>query len=409
MSRLRDKRVWAGVGVLLAGVLVFLNTLTGEDLAGVPTLKLAKGTFQVTLFENGEVQAARGEKLGAPQIGGQLKITKLWPEGEKVETGCLLLQFDQSQFEKGLRDSEGELEKAKIDLIKGKASQEQQLSDLEANITQQEASLELAKLKLKLNEYGTPIEKETAGIELAQAQRALEQAHKDFEVRKLINQVEMAKLQLSITQAQKNYDRAKDDYNKLTMYSTRPGIVVYEKIRKGPNRREKVKVGDQVWGGQALLILPDLSAMQVISQVGEMDVQRVKSGQQALVCLDAYPGPVFHGKVSSIAPMANPEEDAPNVQTFELVIDIQEQDGRLRPGMSASVEIVTDTIDNALSLPLEALREQDGHTLVYRLRGDDLEPVRIRLGLRNAVAAVVDSGLEEGAILALKPPAQTEE
>lgn len=410
MTRFRDKRVWAGVGVLLlAGVLVFLNTLTGADLAGIPTLKLAKGTFQVTLFENGEIQAARGEKVATPEIGGRLKITHLWPEGEKVEVGDLLLQFDKAAFEKNLRDTAGELEKVKADLDKGQVSQEQQLSDLETGITQQEASLELAKLKLKQQEFGTPLDKEKAEIELGQAERALEQARRDFEVRKLINRVELAKLQLTIAQTQKNYDRVKKEYDQLEVHATRPGIVVYEKINKGGGRKEKVKVGDNPWGGQTLLTLPDLDAMQVISQVGEMDVQQVQPGQQVLVRLDAFPGPIFHGQVARVAPMANPQEDAPNVQVFELVVDIKEQDDRLRPGMSASIEIVIDTVEEALFLPLEAVREQEGHALAYRLRGDDLEPMKIRLGLRNAVAAVVDSGLEEGEVVALKPPVQQEE
>jgi len=401
---LRDKRLWAGAGaLLLAGIAIALNTLGGPDLDDIPTHEVKRAPFNIVLFENGEVMAARGEKVGTPQIGGQLKITKLWPEGEKVEVGSLLLQFDQTQFEKGVRDAEGELEKVRADLEKGVVSHAQQLSDLEANIARQEAGMELARLRLKQAEYGTLNDQEETKIGLEQARRALEQARKDFEVRKLINQVELAKLQLSIAQSQQNHDRVKDDYAKLTVYATRPGIVVYEKIRKGPNRREKVKVGDQVWGGQPLLTLPDLSAMQVVSQVGEMDVQQVKSGLPVLVRLDAFPGPVFHGQVTKVAPMANPEEDAPNVQVFELVVDIKEQDDRLRPGMSAAIEIIVDTVADALSVPLEALRELDGHTIVYRLRGRSLEPVAVKLGRRNAVAAVVDSGLEEGAILALKP------
>lgn len=409
MTQFRDKRIWAGAGVLLAGVLVFLNTLTGEDLAGVPTLKLTRATFQVTLFENGEIRAAKGEKVATPEVGGRLKITNLWPEGQKVEVGDLLLQFDKAQFEKNLRDTEGELEKVKADLEKGQVSQEQQLSDLETGIIQQEASLELAKLTLKMQEYGTPLEKEQAQIGLEQTQRAVEQAHKDFEVRKLVNRVEMAKLQLTIAQTQKNYDRVKKEYEQLDVRATRPGIVVYEKINKGGGRKEKVKVGDQPWGGQTLLTLPDLDAMQVLSQVGEMDVQQVQPGQPVLVRLDAFPGPVFHGQVAKVAPMANPEEDAPNVQVFELVVDIKEQDDRLRPGMSAAIEIVVDTLANALSVPLEALHLQDGQALAYRLRGGDLEPVKIRLGLRNTVAAVVDSGLDEGEVIALRPPVQKEE
>ncbi|MSR83110.1 MAG: HlyD family efflux transporter periplasmic adaptor subunit [Candidatus Latescibacteria bacterium] len=410
MRRLRDKRVWAGVGVLLAGVLVFLRTLTGEDLAGMPTCQATKGAFQVTLLESGELQAARGEKISTPRIeGGDLKIVHLWPEGEKVAVGDLLLQFDKTELENNMRYIAGELEKSEADLSKGQAAQEQQLSQLESGIAQQDATLELAQLKLKQTDYGTPYEKAEAEIGLGQAQRALEQAKRDFEARKLINRVELAKLQLSITQAQKNYDRAKSDYDRLSVFATRPGILVYEKVNRGGGRMEKVKVGDNVWGNMTLLSLPDLEAMQVLAKVGEIDITRIQPGQPVLIRLDAFPGPVFHGQVAQVAPMANPDMDAPNVQVFALVVDIKEQDDRLRPGMSASIEIVIDTVPDALSVPLEALREERSHSLVYRREGRGLEPVHVRVGKRNAVAAVIDSGLEEGAVLALKPPAQNEE
>lgn len=410
MTGFRGKRIWAGAGVLIAGVLFFLRTLTGEDLVGVPTFQATKGAFQVTLLESGELQAARGEKISTPRIeGGDLKIVYLWPEGEKVAVGDLLLQFDKTELENNMRYIAGELEKSEADLSKGQAAQEQQLSQLESNISQQDATLELAQLKLKQTDYGTPYEKAEAEIGLGQAQRALEQAKRDFEARKLINKVELAKLQLSITQAQKNYDRAKSDYDRLSVFATRPGILVYEKVNRGGGRMEKVKVGDNVWGNMTLLSLPDLEAMQVIAKVGEIDITRIQPGQLVLIRLDAFPGPVFHGQVARVAPMANPDMDAPNVQVFELVVDIKEQDDRLKPGMSASIEIVVDTVPDALSVPLEALREAKGRSLVYRREGRSLDPVQVRVSKRNAVAAVIDSGLEEGAILALKPPAQNEE
>ncbi|MCC7264785.1 MAG: efflux RND transporter periplasmic adaptor subunit [Candidatus Latescibacteria bacterium] len=400
----RDKRLWAGVGVLLLiGVAIAMNTLGGPDIAGIPTYQVTKGPFNVVLFENGEVQAARGEKVVTPRVRGQLKIVDLWPEGAHVETGDLILQFEKSEFEKELRDAEGEMAKDQADLSRTDATQAQQLDDLKTNIAQQEASLELAQLKLRQSKYNTPNEKEIAQINLDQTRRALEQANKDYEVRKLVNKVEMAKIEVRISQTRKNYDRRKKDYDQLTVFAARPGIVVYEKIEKSGGKVEKVKVGDQVWGGQPLLILPDLSAMQVVSQVGEMDVQQVAPGQPVLVRLDAFPGPVFHGKVARIAPMANPQLDAPNVQVFEMLVDIEGQDERLKPGMSASVEIVVKTVPDALAVPLEALQVEEGRTLVYRLRGKTPKPVEVKVGERNAVAAIIDSGLEEGAVVALKP------
>jgi multidrug resistance efflux pump len=410
LSWQRDKRVWLGAGVLALGVALWLAGPTDEEVAGIPTYQVARGQFQVTLVENGELQAGRAEKIAAPEVDGELKIVHLGPEGARVEVGELILQFDKTQFERDLKNVEGELEKARADLVRTQADHTQQLDDLRTTVSQQEAGLELSQLKLKQAEYGTPLEKEQAQINLAQAKRSLEQARKDSLARILVNQVEMSKVQLHISQMERNYERARANYERLSVLAPRPGILIYEKYRKrGSDRTEKVQVGDQPWGGQVLLSLPELADMKVVSQVGEMDVQRVRPGQAVLVRMEAFPGPVFQGKVAKVAPMANPEEDAPNVQVFELVVDLLDQDERLKPGMSASVEIVVETIANALSLPLEAVREVDGRTLVYRVRGQHLEPAEVVLGQRNAVAAVVDSGLEEGALLALRPPVPPKE
>ncbi len=410
MITLPRKWRWPALALLAAGSALLLSSLDDKGSAEIATCQVTKGAFQVTLLESGELQAARGEKISTPRIeGGDLKIVYLWPEGERVEIGDLLLQFDKTELESNMRYFAGELEKAQADLSKGQASQVQQLSQLQSNILRQDASLELARLRLKQTEYGTPYEKAEAEIDLGQAERALEQAKRDAEARKLINKVELAKMELSITQAQKNYDRARNDYDRLSVFATRPGIVVYEKINRGGGRMEKVKVGDNVWGNMTLLSLPDLEAMQVISKVGEMDIKRIQQGQPVRVRLDAFPGPVFEGQVTRVAPMANPDLDAPNVQVFELVVDINAKDDRLKPGMSASIEIVIDTVPDALSVPLEAVREQEGHALVYRREGGNLEPVQVKLGKRNAVATVVDSGLEEGAVLALRPPVTNEE
>ena len=81
--------------------------------------------------------------------------------------------------------------------------------------------------------------------------------------------------------------------------------------------------------------LPDLSKMQVRCLVGEMDIKRMRLGQEVSIRLEAFAGPVFHGKISNLAPMATPQPEAREIRVFEMFIDIDEQDERLKPGMSA--------------------------------------------------------------------------
>ncbi|MCY3762008.1 MAG: efflux RND transporter periplasmic adaptor subunit, partial [Gemmatimonadetes bacterium] len=163
----------------------------------------------------------------------------------------------------------------------------------------------------------------------------------------------------------------------------------------------KVTEGDVVWGGTSLLSLPDLRAMQVVSQIGEMDVTRVKPGQEALIRLEAFPGPVFHGEVAAVAPMAGEVEDAPNVHVFEMVVDIEDQDDRLYPGMSAAVEIVLQSIPDVVRVPLSAVRLEEERAIVWRSGAGGFTPVEVTAGPHNGTEVAIESGLEAGDVVAL--------
>ena len=92
----------------------------------LPTAEVVRGDFAVTHVEGGEVRAASGEVVASPRIGGRLKIIHLWPEGEQVDVGDLILQFDPAEFEREMLDREGQLEQAHSDFTKAKAEEERQ-------------------------------------------------------------------------------------------------------------------------------------------------------------------------------------------------------------------------------------------------------------------------------------------
>ena len=399
---------WAAGFILVGAVSVAVFARGGQgnaDSAADANHQLERGEFVISHFEAGEIRAAWDEKISSPEVRGNLKIVYLWPEGEKVDVGDLILQFDRTEYEKWVKDEKGSLETARSDLDRDLANQAQRLAELELQIEQRQASLDLARINVQKSEYASPIEKEQRQINLDRAERALKQAVDDVEARKTVNRVELQNLKLRISHRERGYEKVLKDYNRLSVHATKPGIVVYEVIRKrGGNRRGKVTKGDVVWGGVSLLSLPDLSDMQVHTQVGEMDIEKIDVGQEALIRLEAFPGPVFHGVVSKVAPMANEVEEAPNIRIFEVVVDIDEQDDRLYPAMSASVQIIVESIPDVLCIPLSSVQSIEDRTVAYRARGNSYEEVEIVLGKHNDTSVIVESGLAEGDMVAVAVP-----
>src|SRR5258707_11560766 len=132
-----------------------------------------------------------------------------------------------------------------------------------------------------------------------------------------------------------------------------PGIVVYKDVFFGSEQR-KPQVGDQVWANQPLLILPNISKMVVETKVRETDVHKLRQDQKVLVHVEAYPDLKLTGKVTLIGTLAQEERDRPRAKFFGVTLEIDQSEPRLRPGMSARVEIEVEERARALFVPLEA-------------------------------------------------------
>ena len=164
----------------------------------------------------------------------------------------------------------------------------------------------------------------------------------------------------------------------------------------------KVKVGDAPWSGQAIIELPDLSRMKVDVGISELDIHKIGVGQQALVRLDAIPGKTYSAVVTEVSPLASRVGNS-QMRAFDCTVLLDETDLTLRPGMTAQVSIITHYFPDALQIPSEAVFRQEGETVVFALNGG-IEMVPVTLGPENGNYAVVEAGLEEGALVALRDP-----
>jgi multidrug efflux pump subunit AcrA (membrane-fusion protein) len=150
--------------------------------------------------------------------------------------------------------------------------------------------------------------------------------------------------------------------------------------------------------------LPDLSGMQSVTQINEVDVSKLRKGQDVRVRLDAFADREFTGTVVSVGTIGQQADRSSSLKTFEVVIGIEGTDPILKPGMTTSNEIVMSTIADTLFIPIEAVFEKEGKTVAYRMSGSSAKQVEVTTGTRNTNAVIISSGLREGDLVALRDP-----
>ena len=150
----------------------------------------------------------------------------------------------------------------------------------------------------------------------------------------------------------------------------------------------------------------DPSEMIVESSISEVDVGRLEVGQEVKIVADSFPEDVYSGKVKYIAPAGQILQGS-NIVTFEVKIEIEDHDAKLKPGMSCDIDIIFDTRENVLVIPVEAVYEvmkkdvegeettQVDYRVVYRWEGEDFKEVRIETGLESSTRIEIISGLSE--------------
>ena len=416
--------------LLLAAAAAGVRVLLPEKTAAVASFPVQQGEFVISLtLKGGELEAVKAENITAPQIRGDLKITHLWPEGEQIDVGGLLVEFDPAEFERRVTEREQSLEGVKADLEKTEANHGAEISRLEGDIENQEAQVRLAQLQVEKMKFESSVQKDEAKLRAIQAELRLRQAREKYKAQKVVNGAEVKKRKLAIAHQQRDLDKARSDLGKLSIKAEKPGIVVYGKkwSSEGP---VKIRVGDEVWGGFTLITLPDLSAMRVKTFVNEVEVDKLAVGQQVAIKLDALPGPTFHGPITKIANLGREKEGEKNVKVFDVEIEVEEQDSRLKPGMSATCEVTIETIPprpepvpdsvaqeevaeiveappEPLYIPLDAVFEKDGETVVYRLVNGKTEEQLVKLGKKNENYVIVEEGLEPDDRVTLRDPTLT--
>ncbi|MDX9755020.1 MAG: efflux RND transporter periplasmic adaptor subunit [bacterium] len=272
------------------------------------------------------------------------------------------------------------LDLANVDLeLLNRFDYKRQVSELKSNVSQASMALEREKRKASAN------------IVQASAELQAKKSEYDQQVSKL--------------------KKIEDQIGKAKIYAPTDGLVVYATSVRGDffRNQEPLEEGQMVRERQELIHLPTTSSYIAEVKVHESSLEKIFVGLPTRITIDALPGKVYVGRITSIAPLPDAQSVFmnPDLKVYRTEILIEGPGEDLRSGMSCQAEIIIDQFENTTYIPVQAIVRSGNKPTVYVMEGGDMTPRTVELGPDNNRLAQIKSGLKKGEMVLLTPPLAT--
>jgi HlyD family secretion protein len=244
-----------------------------------------------------------------------------------------------------------------------------------------------------------------AKAELKKADRAFERLDQLFK-ENLISEEERDQIVLNLAvangklvQATTSLDRAKERLSESIVRAPTDAVILQKYVEKGQIIASGVS---SVSGGTAIVDIADMRMVYIQAGIDEIDVGKVHEGQSVTVMAEAHPQERFLGNIVRIAPEARIEQ---NVTLFDVIVEVENIEAKLKSGMNTTIEITTIRKDNVLLVPVTALQQKKGRSADKNIRtvllksGETFETQEVVIGLSNFRSTEVIEGLKQGDII----------
>jgi HlyD family secretion protein len=357
---LTDKRFLIPAAILIIAAAALLSLgLFGQKAANGEffTEPVERGPIRNVVNATGTVQAVITVQVGS-QVSGQIQA--LYADFNSiVKRGQLLAKIDPRNFEAQVENAKANLAAAEARVQTVEADLKTQLANLQsakanleaARVARDNANLILRRYTelaqsgvLSQNEFDTAkANADSAQARYNQAQAAVEQVQAQINAVKA--QLEQSKAQ--VDQARADLDRARVNLEYTNIYSPVDGVVVSRNVDVGQT------VAASLQAPTLFVIANDLTKMQVNANVDEADIGKISDRVDVKFTVDAYPNDTFSGRITEIR--LNPQT-IQNVVTYSVIINVDNPQLKLKPGMTANITITVDQRDSVLKVPNAALR-----------------------------------------------------
>ncbi len=454
------KVVWALLAaILLAGAFFgyrrYQARIADRAQTAFQTDIVQRGPLTATIGATGSVRANQTAIMTWQTSGTVAEVNV--EVGDTVHKGDVLASLEQTSLSQTIIMAQADLvsaRKALDDLLKPPS--ELAIAQAQQAIANAQKAVDQAQKRLNsLTSRARQVDIDSAQATVVMARDKLKRAQEDFApyANKPEDNVRRAYFQSLLAQAQREYDNAVARLNNLLGTANETDLAVaqanleaaqaqladarqsYADLLAGPTEDDiavaearvaaaqatvnlaritapfdatvtavEVKPGDQVNPGAAAFRLDDLSHLLVDVQISEVDINRVRAGQDVILTFDAVLGKEYQGKVVEVPPVG---QSVQGVVNFNVTVELTNPDEDVRPGMTAAVNIVVSKLQDVLLVPNRAVRFRNGQRVVYVLQDGQPRPVPVVLGASSEVSSeVLEGDLQAGDEIILNPPAQ---
>lgn len=333
------------VALVLVGALGWWWTQRGGGGSEVQyrSGRIERGPLQSAVSASGSVSPVTQVTVGT-QVSGQIKDLYVDFNSE-VKAGQLLAVIDPETFEYRVRSAQADVDAARAVVLTAQANVVASRAQVSRAMTDLAEARRTHDRNLMLVGKGF-IAQSTADQSNALVNTSNESV-KAAEAQLGVTDAQVKSAQASVAQREAALAQARIDLARTRITSPVNGIVIKRAIEKGQT------VAASLQAPELFVIARNLRDMQVEASIDEADVGRIRNGQKASFTVDAFPGQTFEGQISQVRKAAL---NVSNVVTYVAVVTFSNTDGRLLPGMTANVRVVTDMRDNVLKMPNAALR-----------------------------------------------------
>ena len=398
--------IGAGAFIVLVVFMIFMSSEKTIKTTNTNTMFIeAKlSDFEITVLTTGELQAQNYSEITAPPALqsrtlriNSIKITDLVAEGTVVAKGDYVATLDKTDLDNTLKTEFESLTTAQTNLEMKMLDTAVTLSNARDNIKNIGFSIEEANIVLEQSQFEPPATIRKAEMNLDKVKRSMEQAIGNYKLKIQQSVSDIKTIQTTLITQQKKVNELQGVLDQFIINAPADGMVIYKKDNTG----EKRKVGSTISSFDLVVAtLPDLTSMVSKTYVNEIDVNKIKIGQEVRLMVDAFSDRKYNGKVISVSNIGEQLPSA-NAKVFEVNIIVSSTDDVLRPSMTSGNIIVIETLKNVVHIPLSCVQTEGNKTFVYL---KDKQKQEVVVGKFNENEAVIEKGLTSGTIIYMENP-----
>jgi len=406
------KRTFIITAIVVVSAFLILYILNKVASKRNPTeffTEVKRGQFEIAITSSGELLAEKSIDIKGPEIAMgrdirfmNIKITDLIPEGTVVKEGEYIGTLDRTDLNNNLKDAQESRLTLQTKLDMKLLDSAVVLTDLRDQIKNQRFTVEEAAMTLHNSKYEPPTTIREAEISLDKARRVLEQLQRSYKQVMAQNNTDIVNQKYWVNKVSRRVADLEEVLAGFTIKAPSSGMVIYKKEWSGTKR----KVGSMINPfDRVVATLPDLSSMLSKTYINEIDISKMKPGQQVDITIDAFPKKTYKGIISYVANIGEKLNNS-NDKVFEVQIRVDGSDPALRPSMTTGNKIIVKTVKDAIYIPIECVQAGiDSIPFVYTKKG--VKQVVI-LGESNEKNILIEKGLEAGTLLYISNPENPE-